>query len=36
MFNRIIKYFLENRIVTAFLLVGVIIFLMAVVPESAH
>ena len=36
MFNRIIKYFLENRIVTAFLLVGVILGGLATAPFNWH
>ncbi len=36
MFNRIIKYFLENRIVTAFLLIGVIFGGLATAPFNWH
>ena len=36
MFNRIIKYFLENRIVTAFLLIGVLFGGLATAPFNWH
>ena len=36
MLNKVIKYFLENRIITAFLLIGVLLGGLATAPFNWH